>query len=208
MPPLTRQPLRLALDLEQSEKTKLTLGKTTPHFWRGNDIDFEIAVFKGFTLLDISSLASMTLDLFKLDKTNKKLLGAPLLSQTLAAGQLNAALTPETWKDGSAQHAQFTFTHDETWLDLGSDPEQLFGLRVYGITSNVPIERILFGTALVKVIDGGDYDEIPPIVAENNGSYRLKNKTEFQLFDSGATPGWRTLLAVDGGLALGPLETT
>ncbi len=62
MSQLTRQRLRLAVDTARFVQAKEVRLQAPPMLWRGNDAAFEVALFRGAELLDISNFASMTLE--------------------------------------------------------------------------------------------------------------------------------------------------
>lgn len=202
MTQLTRQRIRLGVDTARFDQVKDVKTAAAPVLWRGNDAAFEVGFFRGPELLDISNFASLTLEV----KTNDLagITGAPLMSHTISASSLDNTLNDATWSDESKQHALFAFTGGETALDLGGELEKVFYLILSGITSDVPVRHITLGFALLKIKESGVYG-LPPIVAENNGTFRLKNGNEFQLRDITLNQ-WRTIRIANGAIRVSDPE--
>lgn len=200
---LTRQRVRLGADTARFDQMKEVRTAAAPVLWRGDDVAFEVGLFRGSELLGISNFASMTLEIKSNDPAG--ITGVPLASRTLSAGNLDGTLDAASWADESRQHALFAFTGSETAFDLGGELEKVFYLTLSGLTTDVPVRRVTFGFALLKVKEGGATG-LPPIVAENNGTFRLKNGNEFQLRDL-ALNQWRTLSVYDGVIRIGDPES-
>ncbi len=60
---LGRTRLRLATDTASFDAPLDVLRRATPQFWRGNDVQFELALFFNGALLEVSNLASLTLEI-------------------------------------------------------------------------------------------------------------------------------------------------
>lgn len=201
MSQLTRQRLRLGIDTARFDQVKEMRTAAAPVLWRGDDVAFEVGLFRGAELVDISNFASMTLEI----KTNDLagITGVPLASRTVPAGSLDATLDAASWADESKQHVLFAFTGAETVFDLGGELEKVFYLTLSGLTTDVPVRRVTFGYGLLKVKESG-VTGLPPVVAENNGTFRLKNN-EFQLKDVTLNQ-WRSIWIVDGAILINDPE--
>ena len=94
MSTLGRTRIRLAADAANFNSPLDVNSRATPQFWRGNDVQFEIAVFFNGTLQSVANLASMTLEIRAPGPAG----GAPdpstspLMSATVDAGALNDSL--------------------------------------------------------------------------------------------------------------------
>lgn len=203
MSQLTRQRVRLAVDTAGFDQLQEVRTAAAPVIWRGDDVAFEVGLFRGVDLLDIANFAAMTLEVKANDAAG--ITGVPLMSRTLAAGSLNAALVPENWSDESGQHALFAFTGAETALDLGGELSRVFYLTLFGLTTDVPVRRVTFGFGLLKVMESG-VSGVPPVTAENNGNFRLKNGNEFQLRDT-TSGAWRSVWIAEDALVVGAAES-
>lgn len=227
MSQLTRQRIRLAVDTARYDQIKDVRTAAAPILWRGNDVEFEIGLFRGADLLDVSNFASMTLELKTNDITG--ITGTPLMSRTISGAQISNVLTAQTWTDETAQHALFAFAGSETNLSLGGELEQVFYLVISGTTNDSPSRLITFGFALVKIKEcgvAGTGEPPAPLAAyytaaQSDARYlqttglgdniRIKTQTNgdvfLQLRDiSTNAPGFRTIYFIDGVLQIGPLE--
>ncbi|PAW75718.1 MAG: hypothetical protein B9S32_17395 [Verrucomicrobia bacterium Tous-C9LFEB] len=200
---LTRQRLRIGVDTARFEQVKEVRTAAAPVLWRGNDVAFEVGLFRGAELLGISNFASMTMEIKANDAAG--ITGVPLASRTIPAGNLDGTLDAASWADESQQHALFAFSGAETAFDLGGELEKVFYFALFGLTTDVPVRRVMFGFGLLKVKESGATG-LPPVVAENNGTFRLKNGNEFQLRDQ-ATNEWRSLLIYEGVVQIGDPES-
>lgn len=200
---LTRQRLRIGVDTARFEQVKEVRTAAAPVLWRGNDVAFEVGLFRGAELLDISNFASMTLEI----KTNDAvgITGTPLASRTIPTGNLDGTLDAASWADESKQHALFAFNGAETAFDLGGELEKVFYFALFGLTTDVPVRRVMFGFGLLKVKESGATG-LPPVVVENNGTFRLKNGNEFQLRDTTLNQ-WRSIWFEDGIMQVGSPES-
>lgn len=200
---LTRQRLRLGVDTARFDQVKDVRTAAAPVLWRGNDVAFEVGLFRGTELLDISNFASMTLEIKANDVAG--ITGIPLASRTIAAGNLDGTLNAAAWADESKQHALFAFSGAETAFDLGGELERVFYFALFGLTTDVPVRRVMFGFGLLKVKESGATG-LPPVVAENDGTFRLKNGNEFQLRDTTLNQ-WRSIWFEDGIMQVGAPES-
>lgn len=123
----------------------------TPQMPRARAVQFEIGIFDGDTLDDISDIVTITLEV------KATIDGVRLFTRTLNAGDLKGNLTPDQWLGGidSNCHAMFTFPEIETAVDMGGATiaEKQFLLIVTALTSigNLTVGR----TTLTIVNDGG-----------------------------------------------------
>ncbi len=200
---LTRQRLRIGVDTARFEQVREVRTAAAPVLWRGNDVAFEVGLFRGAELLEISNFASMTLEIKANDVAG--ITGIPLASRTIPAANLDGTLDATLWADESKQHALFAFSGAETAFDLGGELEKVFYFALFGLTTDVPVRRVMFGFGLLKVKESGATG-LPPIVAENNGAFRLKNGNEFQLRDTTLNQ-WRSIWFEDGIMQVGSPES-
>jgi hypothetical protein len=158
---ISNQRIRLAIDTSQMGIINDVLTGATPQFWNGVDLQFELAIFYGSVLAAVSNLDSITVDL----KAGDPRTGLPLMSQTVASGSLNNALTLEAWNGGAPTdcHALVVFTNAETNLDLGDDTDT-FWLVISAITSDNPSHKLVLGATPLNVTEGGEGVEPPASV--------------------------------------------
>jgi hypothetical protein len=150
---ISNQRIRLAIDTSQMGTINDVLTGATPQFWNGVDLEFELAFFYGSTLLSVSNIDSITVDL----KASDPRTGLPLMSQTVASSALNQALTLTAWNGGAPTdcHALVVFTNAETNLDLNDDSDT-FWLVVSALTSDSPTHKIVLGATPITVVEGGE----------------------------------------------------
>lgn len=150
---ISNQRIRLAIDTSQMGAINDVLTGATPQFWNGVDLQFELALFYGASLLAVSNLDSITVEL----KASDPRTGLPLMSKTIASSALNQSLTLNAWNGGAPGdcHALVVFTNNETNLNLDAD-SQSFWLVVSAITSDTPAHKIVLGATPLTVVEGGE----------------------------------------------------
>ncbi len=158
---ISNQRIRLAIDTSQMGGINDVLTGANPQFWNGVDLQIELGIFYGSTLLDVSNLDSITVDLKESDPRT----GLPLMSQTIASGSLNPALTLNAWNGGASTdvHAVAVFSNTETNLYL-SDDAVTFWLVVSALTNDSPGHKIVLGATPLVVQEGGEGVEPPASV--------------------------------------------
>jgi hypothetical protein len=160
---ISNQRVRLAIDTSQMGTINDVITGATPQFWNAVDVEFEIAIFYGSVLAAVSNFDSITVDIKLADPRT----GLPVMSQTIASGSLNNALTLSAWQGGAPMdcHALASFTHSQSNLDLGSSDTQTFWLVVSAITSDSPSHEVILGATPITVVEGGAGVEPPASVA-------------------------------------------
>jgi len=131
----------------------------TPRIGHGRAVQFEAGLFNnGVLLAGLADILSLTLEV-KSWTGGAIDTGAALLSQTIAAGAFNAALTADEWSQDSGAtpyHAKFVFLDTEIGALVMTGAvanEKAFGLVITGLTAK---GRIPCGSGpLVVVQDGG-----------------------------------------------------
>lgn len=144
---LARRRVRLKIDAAARTSDKIKDVKTgqTPELWKGNDVQFEIGIFFGATLLtDVSNIASLTL---LVRQTNAS--GAVLMSKTVTAADIHA-ITQNAWDGESDQHAAVAFTGTEANIAAGTH-----WLVVSVTTTDSPGRDITLGATSFLVAEDG-----------------------------------------------------
>ena len=149
----TRERIRMAIDVSKpNTRFSDVLTAATPAFWRGVDIQFEVALFWGSELIDMTNYSNVFMLVNSADKVSDTLMS----SDDSEAGPpaVNSALTKEEWLLGGEDdcHAKFVFTWEET--DIGTGDEG-FWLVVAGITNDSPGRKVTFGATTVQVLEDG-----------------------------------------------------
>jgi len=144
--------IRQKLDIESDSPLDLSA-------WRNNSTIFEIAVYQGTSVADISDVESINLKI-----------RPSRVSETILADQTDSVfdetLTNATWLDGTKQHASFTFTNSEMNLDLDSHYEAEFWIVFTAILDGGEERTLATGTITFKEDNNGAGD--PP--EENAGT--------------------------------------
>ena len=183
---LQRKKVRLAADAAKrtSEYMEDVFTGSQPEIWRGNDVQFELGLFIGGTMLtDLSNIASLTLEV----KSDSDRDGIPLITKTLAAVDLDATLTAETWADKTKQHALLALTGAETNIALNGD-ETTYWLAVSIVTNDSPARNITIqATKLLIVEDGTGSASAPQNNAEN---YHTKDQADVRFIQKHADGAW------------------
>lgn len=160
---IANQRIRLGIDTSQMGNINDVITGATPQFWNGVDLQFELAIFYGALLADISNFDSITIDLKEADPRT----GLPLMSATIGSGQLHETLTLQAWQGGAATdcHALIAFTNEQTNLDL-KDDAVTYWLVISAITADSPAHKIVLGATPLNVVEGGEGVEPPASVVE------------------------------------------
>jgi hypothetical protein len=154
----TRDRIRIEIDVsKKSDKLTDVLLAGTPRHWRGTDLAIEFALFWSEDLVDVSLFSSVTFDVRPFENR----IGNLLISKTLAAADLNIALTPEQWEDGSSQHGLISVLAADTNLDLNGATQKDFWFVFSAITNTVPARQVTLGGGKLTVLEDGSLtDEV------------------------------------------------
>ncbi len=158
---ISNQRIRLAIDTAQMGSINDVLTGANPQFWNGVDLQIELGLFYGSTLVDISNFDSITVDI----KEAEPRTGLPIMSRTIASGSLNTGLTLNAWNGGAPAdcHALAVFTNEETNLYL-SDDSVTFWLVISALTNDSPGHKVVLGATPIVVQEGGEGVEPPASV--------------------------------------------
>lgn len=147
----TRERIRIAFNVESHKPQTDEIDGATPQMWRNNDVQFELGFFFDEEPITASDFSEIKL----IVKENENRLGsAPLMSATVAPAGITPVFTVEEWQAKSAQHCIFTFTADETRLDLRDKTERTFWLAV--IARTAAGRRITLGSSKLKMHHDGE----------------------------------------------------
>ena len=154
MSEITRAVIRLGLRQDRiGQKTvEQSLG-SDPVLWAGNDVEIQFAAL--WNDADILSLAPMDyvrLDILPADMPAE---GAdnPLVTATLAGGNLNNSVTYAQWAAKTHAQGAFVLTRDQTVLltvDAGATTKS-YHLVIWGMTTHSPAREITLGVATLIV---------------------------------------------------------
>jgi len=197
MTTLARRRIRIAADAAwKTDEPMIDLAaadaNATPELWRGNDLQVEVGFFQDATLLDISNIASVILNV----KPTSDRDGTPLMTATLEAADLDATLAANTWTDGTKQHALFTFTAAETNISLDSSDDRECWLAIGITTNDSPGRTITIAYTVLKVVEDGIGGEGVPQANEHlhytkaESDARYPQKHEDQAWTRWANGRW------------------
>jgi len=220
MTKLARKRIRLAADqaTRSVDKMKDVYTNATPELWRGNDVQFEVAIYhQGSIVADISNIASLTLEV----KPLASRAGTPLMTKTVAAGSLDT-VSQANWNDGTDQNALVVFSSAETNFAVEGNDDQLW-LVISVITNDAPGRSITLQATQMKFSEDGTGEGGAP--QQNAQLYYNKDETDarymqlhadgasFQLVDGkhpyfyeATTDKWYPLVltVIDGKVVFGP----
>ncbi|MBC2593046.1 hypothetical protein H5P28_02115 [Ruficoccus amylovorans] len=140
-----------------------------PKFRAGDDIQFEIGFFNNGTLQDISGIASVTLEIKPIDEElierfsedddadNYDLRGpdlslTPIRVKTIAATDLNPALTEVNWNTSAAEHCHALITLNSAESNIASGDRWL---TIAVTTNDVPGRTRTVCAGPIRVLGGG-----------------------------------------------------
>ncbi len=146
MPTFNTQVIRIAADTTSKDNVLDLNTSAEPQAWWARDLTMQVGVFAGPTLLDVSDLQSVTVNL----KDPSNLDGSPLVTKTITA--FDNTTTADTWAAGTQQHFVVTFAADDLSFSL-TNSARLVHLVMTGITTGGKTGTICVGT--VNIIDDG-----------------------------------------------------
>lgn len=133
-------------------QSPVSTDNSTIKIWRGTSVRFEIALYDGDALADISTISSLTLAIKDLSSTG----GAPdpsdpaIIYKQITYDEMNADLTEEDWDAYAGQHAVMDFTDSELNVARGT---KWFVLSA--VTGATPQERVTFAAGRIEIVEDG-----------------------------------------------------
>jgi hypothetical protein len=155
MSALAPMAIRLLCDLAARNQPVTDLNTGQPaFFYRGDDVEIDIGIGMNGVLLapSLSNIASVSCQVFA--KQNDP--AAPMMSSTVAAAGINAALTPTQWANATAPfyHAAFVFPNSQTYIPLNGAASQNYWLRITLQTADPTPKTITLLDGPITVLDG------------------------------------------------------
>lgn len=201
MSTINNQRIRLLVDASPSGGINDVISSSTPQFWNGVDVQFELGIFYGGTLAAIDNIASITVDVKKDDPRT----GTPLMSQTVAASSLNTTLTGMAWNGGASSdcHATVLFTNSQNQFVFSGTAES-YWLVISALTKDSPAHKIVFGATPVTVQESGFGVATSTVVANPSFYTAVQSDARFQRVvlmnapSSSSSSGIPGTLATDG----------
>ncbi|MGF1450260.1 MAG: hypothetical protein ACFB20_12705 [Opitutales bacterium] len=160
MPTLSRNRIRVAADAALFTAPLDQRTAATPAFWRGNDLEFEIAVFSNRILQSVANLSSLTVEIRARasDGGPPEPSTPPLMTATIEASALDDSLSAQSWDDGTGAHARVNFTAPQSNVVAGDH-----WLLVQALTTDNPARRLTLTAGPIRVLeDGGGLVTEPP----------------------------------------------
>ncbi|MDR2677763.1 MAG: hypothetical protein LBB26_04380 [Puniceicoccales bacterium] len=133
--------IRIACDVSNFDAPRDVHTGRTPIFWKGNDLQFQLAVFDRRVLQPLGNITRIILDIKPMgpEDTAPDVSVLPLMRGEAAAASFDDSVTEETWENGTQQQAVITFTADESaiaardawlviWAETVDNPEKIITL--------------------------------------------------------------------------------
>jgi hypothetical protein len=149
-------PLRIAALIDSFDQPQDVHRRTTPQFWRCNDIEFQIGVLRDNQPIDISNLDAIYLTIKALQAD-----GSPPASQqpNLMIGHdanlQNISLVD--WKNGNQQHATIRFSAEESAITSGN-----YWLSIWAITQGESSKILTLTAGHIRILENGGLSLSPP----------------------------------------------
>ena len=150
---LGRRRIRILADAAVPPGTPLKdiLTGGTPAVWRGNDIQFEIAVGLSEAIVtDVTNIASLTVTIL----TGSNPTDAVLVEKTLTGAELTT-ITQEQWDAKTHQHALVAFLNSQTCPALGAVANKNFWVSISMVTNDSPGRSITLGCTTLSIYEDG-----------------------------------------------------
>lgn len=186
--------VRLRVDVTNNSSIEDVFSEGTPAIWRGNDVEFQIGIFKGEVPMDASVYTQIILEVLETTR-----LGNALMKHQAPAVDITGTFTLEQWEAGTHQHCIIRFNAAETDLDLGGvgKLEKSFWLVISALTSHTPARRVTLGGGEFKIQEDGTSSGTlgtpPP------GSNQVTPGAVYAEADRGAAAGEYLVPVRDGG---------
>jgi hypothetical protein len=123
-------------------------------FYRGDDVEVDIGIGQGGALLapTLTNITSVTAQIFAKENDT----GAPMMSCTVAAANMNAGLTAAQWTGNTAPfyHAAFVFPNAQTYITLNGASSQSYWLRITLTTGDGTPKTLTLLDGPITVLDG------------------------------------------------------
>jgi hypothetical protein len=197
MSTLARTRIRIAGDAACFDAPLDVNRHATPQFWRGNDVQFEIGVFFAGALMDVSNLASLTVEIRAIvDGAAPDPSTTPLMGATVSSFDNTTTLT--TWQSGANQHAVVAFTAAQSNIVAGPA-----WLSIFVITNDDPGHVITLCAGPIGVREDGSGLATTPEPATETYYTAAQSDARFEPLSSGAD----ILAAINGGTGFGSYTT-
>jgi hypothetical protein len=182
-------PIRLFCDMAAPGSLFDLTRSQPPSFYRGDDIEIDIGIGQNGALLSptlassgAGGIASVTCQVFEAENDT----GAPMMSCTVLAANMNLALTQSNWNAGGSanSHAQIIFPNSQTAISLGGAASVNYWVRITAQTTDSPAKTITLLDGPITVKDGPISTlSAPPLAGAR--FYTVGGQVVFQILDTG-----------------------
>lgn len=180
---LTKKRIRLKADASLYAALVDFKTQSTPRVWRGNDAQLDVAVYFGTSLVDISNLASITVEIMPSTRS-----GTAIVQETISSSAFNTSLTTDQFEEDTHQHFIIPLTAAQMNQAPESGTEKTFWMVISAITNDGANITIGAGNFVIEE-DGTGTAGDPPTPAVN---YYSTGQAEALFVRQWATnAGWR-----------------
>jgi hypothetical protein len=128
-------------------------------FWRCNDLRFQLGIFCGDEVINVTNFAILYLSVRALDDGNPPSGGLPSLMLG-SATTFDTTVTAETWTVGGKQHAEITFSAIDNAMEAGE-----YWISFWATTNTG--HTVTLSSGICKVLENGGISLTPPDPKEN-----------------------------------------
>jgi hypothetical protein len=151
--------IRVKVDVLSFDAPIDDVRKQLVQFWRCNDLRFQLGIFRGDEVIDVSNFTALHLSVRSLDDGNPPSGGAASLMLGLTA-TFDTTVTAEAWITGAKQHAEITFSAADNALEAGE-----YWISFWATTETD--HTVTLGSGICKVLENGGISLTPPAPKEN-----------------------------------------
>jgi hypothetical protein len=123
-------------------------------FWRCNNLKFQLGVFNGDSVVDVSNFGTLYLSVRALDGGDPPSGGEPSLMLG-STGIFDTTLTVEDWASGAKQHAEITFSAEENAIEAGE-----YWISFWAVMDGGHI--LTLSSGVCKILENGGISMTPP----------------------------------------------
>jgi hypothetical protein len=128
-------------------------------FWRCNDLRFQLGIFRGDEVIDVTNFVTLHLAVRALADDNPPSGGTASLMLGTAI-DFDATLTAETWSAGTKQQAEIIFSAADNALEAGEYWISFWATTLAG-------HSVTLGSGVCKVLENGGISLTPPEPQKN-----------------------------------------
>lgn len=204
---LQRQKIRIAADAASFDSPVDAVTRCKPRWWRGGDLEFDLGVFFNGTVVDVTNLASITLEVRAMGAKGAvpAETDAPLIGKTVTS--FDDTLNADSWADGSKQHAVVALTAAESNIAAGAA-----WLSIFAITNDNPGRIITLCAGPVQVMEDGSGFAMEPqpvdevfYTAQQSDARYIAKLTNIDTLTGGGDSALDGIATTDGAVTPGDI---